>query len=927
MADRDDMAKQLAQEIDSDVRTYFYKRFSERKPLPTDEEVEDRYRLTYKSKTLFPEFVDLDIDEDVFLGSLIIQYKQSRTHLKPAAFFYHDEESKPWINKQEVDGGYYWSRYCRYLVHDKHWSERTVASLDEDTNNILDCMADPKIEQSFDRRGLVVASVQSGKTANYIGLISKAADAGYRIIIVMAGIYNELRNQTQERIEEGFAGIDISKRRRYVGVGIDCNPRRFPILETSRTRDYNKSTADTNRGLLASQGKEPFVFVIKKNVNSLRGLTSWLQENCRHDEPMLLIDDEADNASINVQYRKNDVSRINGQIRTMLGIFNKHVYVGYTATPFANVLIDSRAVNNEVGADIFPKSFICTLEQSSDYFGAEKVFGDFDEENPTHLRYITDIDDMLPAKHRSIDEVAVLCESLKKAIRTFVISCAIRLLNGDADEHMSMMVNVSPYTNPQHDIRFLVKKYLDEIVNAVISYAALPSLIAEQSSSVILDLRKTWQEEYESSMNYSWDTILAELFEAVLPIKVVEVNSKSKDPFVYGEAPIRVIAIGGYRLSRGLTLEGLVISYYSRNTRAYDTLMQMARWFGYRHGYENLCRVWMTRDAAGWYSFVSDATEDLIDEVRAMRRGDSKPIEYGLRIQQNPNALEITSRSKIGAGQAVKEIPVRLDGKYIETRALLRAPSERSYNEQLSQQLATAIVNRSSQPIEPEQSGKRTIFRSVPMHYLADFISEFHNANDESPNSRSDYIIQHLQKLKDHDIFDCDILFIGGSLNDRPFKLLGNDIPRERRRPGSKTTSGIVYIGNKQMTASRGEEKNILEPQQINDAETQFLSEHPGKTNIPSSAYRAKLERPLLMIHMLSLGFQDANHADSELLLSGNWPDAKYFEDAVSWGISFPRMGITSPVNYVCNDVFFRQMKGFVEEEEEEMEAEDEPDE
>lgn len=930
-----DSTERFARKIDDQVRQDFTEAQNDTDEPPSESEIEEKYHQYFQIFKLLPEFRNVTTDEEGFLAPLIRQYKEIQPYRKRIGFSYSDEETKPWIEADKVNKGFYWGRYRRYLITEKHWDPATVNSMDADTNNILDSMADPCRTKPFDRRGLVVASVQSGKTSNYIALISKAADAGYRILIVLAGITNELRNQTQKRIEEGFAGVDISKNRNErVGAGL-LDDSHSPVVITSRTRDYNKATADSNKGLFTKQVKAPMLFVIKKNVKSLRGLILWLKDNSLAEEPLLLIDDEADNASINVKYGKQEVSRINGQIRQMLGLTQKHVYVGYTATPFANVLIDSRSVDEGFGSDIFPKSFIYTLEQSPDYFGAEKVFGDADTPQPRHLRWISDIDEVLPPRHKSSASVESLPESLQKAIRCYLVACAERDLRGQGNQHMSMMVNVSPYNKPQHDVAFLVGDYLGRLREDIVAFGGLSIPEAERSSSALRELRRTWDDEYASGSNHSWEEICHSLGSATKDIHVIEVNSKSEDDLVYpDDRSERVIAVGGYSLSRGLTLEGLMVSYYSRNAKAYDSLMQMARWFGYRFGYEDLCRVWMTESSAAWYSFVTDVTSDLVRELRDMRTAESRPEDYGLLIRKDPDTLEITARDKMGAGTTLLKVPVRLDGKYVETRALFRDTGIREKNTQVVVDLLQELQSAGYR----DSGSKKVLFRKVPMHYLTDFLLRFNNCDDASPNSQHGYIIEHLGKLEDAHVADCDILLETGSEKKHPLSIphVEDAVFRERRRPGENTDERVVFIGNKQMTASRGEEKNVLPEVQIREAKEQYRRDletrNGGKasTNYPSSIYRFRLDRPLLVIHPLALGFPDnldddkrreIDHLPNRDILPGY--DGRDKELAVSWGLSLPRKGIAQDVSVVCNEVYLRRIQQTQYEEAEELKGED----
>lgn len=896
----------------------------------TESVVEQCFRMWMALANMHCDFSSVEVgDPEKFIDKLIREYKIREDFLKPVGFRYQDEKIEPWLvqEKNDIDW-FYWERYRDYLRNTKHWSRDTLRSMDRDTDNILDGIANPRADEPFDRRGLVVASVQSGKTANYIGLISKAADAGYKIIIVMAGIYNVLRNQTQERIEDGFVGYDLVSKE-HVGVGIGSHRR--PLLGTSRIRDFNKATEDAMRGVTSGHVREPLVFVIKKNTNSLREISLWLENNCKNDGPLLLIDDEADNASINVGYSKGEVSKINGQIRKMLRLFDQSAYIGYTATPFANVLIDSKSSDDESGDDIFPRSFIYTLEQSTDYFGAEKVFCDIDEPNPKHLRWIFDDDESQGIKHRSGDVLEELPESLEQAIDTFVLACAMRVLSGDGDEHMTMMVNMSPYKTMQHSIYYLIDDYVEMLRRSINSYAALPSTLALSSSPKLRELHEVWEQEY-AQLGFSWEEVLAALQETIRPLTLAEINSQSKDTLDYTHAPQRVIAIGGYRLSRGLTLEGLLVSYYARNARAYDSLMQMARWFGYRFGYEELCRVWMTDQSAQWYAYVAKATTELIDEVRAMRTAHSTPREYGLRIKSSPDALMITARNKMGSGTEIKPAHVRLDGAFVETIAFDRDPRKLRYNERLAgdflRELQTHghVPDRNYSTKHGRPSGR--LIRHVPSTLIRDYISRYDNS-PESAQSDSGYLLRHIDILDERGIDDWDVFVTTVSrpeTNSR-FDAFGEPLTRERRGPGRGTDKTTFRLSRMHMS-SRGVDKAPLDDRQITYAETQFKTKNPGKKNIADIYYRlVPGRRPLLIIHPLALQFKNAA-SYKEWLEPRNggsdsiWPSSQHVEETVGWSISFPEVGISEEVAYVYNDVMLNQMGSDIADEEED----DEPD-
>lgn len=878
----------------------------------TEDTIEFYFTWARRSAMGLPEFSEIHLENpDAFINKLIQDYKTKEAFLKPVGFCYHDNDIKPWLNSERSNiNWFYWNRYRDYLRNQKHWSTDTLRSMDRDTDNILDVIANPKTDEPFDRRGLVVASVQSGKTANYIGLISKAADAGYKIIIVMAGIYNVLRNQTQERIEDGFVGYDLVSQK-YVGVGKHGGPNeKRPLLGTSRIRDFDKVTEDAMRGVTAGHVKEPLVFVIKKNAHSLDEISLWLDTNCQNDVPLLLIDDEADNASINVDYDKEGISKINGQIRNILNRFTKSSYIGYTATPFANVLIDSKSSDEDAGDDIFPKSFIYTLEQSTAYFGAGKVFGDVDDPKPKYVRWIYDDDESQGIKRRSGDVLDELPQSLKQAIETFVIACAIRVLLGDGDKHMTMMVNMSPFKTVQHSIYFLIKDYVNELRSAINSFAALPSDSALRSSEKLRELYHVWENEY-SGMGFTWNDVLAKLQETIRPISLAEINSDSKDALDYTYTPQRVIAIGGYRLSRGLTLEGLVVSYYARNARTYDSLMQMARWFGYRFGYESLCRVWMTKRSAQWYAYIADATTELIDEVRAMCTAHSTPIEYGLRIRTSPDALMITARNKMGSGKEIKPAKVKLDGAFVETTAFDRDPKELRYNEDLSQDFLQILKDNHCYPDEDysteygRPSGK--LIRNVPSILIHNYIKSYHNSI-ESPKTNSEYLLQHINLLNQQgkDTWDVFITAGNSSETNSSFIAFGDETKRERRTPGLGTDKETIYVSRMRLSG-RGVEKASLKNEEITQAEALFKKENPTKENVSDIYYRqVDGRRPLLIIHPVAFQFKNETSYTKWLENDGNqeiWPSATHIEETVAWSISFPEVGIKEAVTYVYNDV------------------------
>jgi hypothetical protein len=555
----------------------------------------------------------------------------------------------PWLddNRGDIDW-YYWKRYKR-LLPDKKFAPNVISTLDLVTDKIIGHLENPKKQGKWKRKGLVVGHVQSGKTANYTGVICKAADSGYKVIIVLAGLLSALRNQTQERIDEGFVGLDsarqleaIGLKEKLVGVGkFDFAKLRTPVPLTTNTQDFDKKIATQLRTRIG-HFNEPVILVLKKNVSILRNLIDWLRNNNSdlHGFPMLLIDDEADHASVNTRREDEDPTATNSRIRELLGLFEQSSYLGYTATPFANIFIDPDSDAEMLNDDLFPRDFIINLDAPSNYVGAKRIFeedGDLDV-----VREVNDHEDILPLHHKKDEFPETLPVSLKEAVRAFILIKAARNLRGQQNGHNSMLINVSRFTDIQSQIKLLVHGYLTELRDAIMNHYALSQVEALKNSD-LLGLKATWDKEF-SKTEFSWNDIQKELKNAVSPIAVVEINaSRNSVPLDYNRRDYpngrNVIAVGGLSLSRGLTLEGLTVSYFLRNSIMYDTLMQMGRWFGYRPDFEELCRIYMTEEASSWYAHISRVTEELREEFSRMEKAKMTPIDFGLCVRSHPETL------------------------------------------------------------------------------------------------------------------------------------------------------------------------------------------------------------------------------------------------------------------------------------------------
>lgn len=805
---------------------------------------------------------------------------------------------QPWLpGRRSTVDEYYWRRYREFLKQGG-FPPRILGTLDSDTDRITGLLEEPIKAGSWRRRGLVVGHVQSGKTANYIGVISKAADHGYKFIVLLAGTQNNLRRQTQERLEEGFIGIDSELGEAagkpgappaWTGVGLLDRTRR-PISITSKRNDFRTHIANA-AGISFAGVREPIILIMKKQKRVLENLINWLTTNNQatggviRGVPMLLIDDEADNASINTS-DSNDPTVINDLIRTVLSKFDQNSYVGYTATPFANIFIDPDSSHSMLQEDLFPRDFIVSLDAPSDYAGASRIFSELGDLSSV-IRTVEDHQALLPEKHKISLLLDELPGSLERAIRSFVIARAIRVLRGRGTEHNSMLVNVSRFNAIQSQLTALITDYLTGLRQGIHGHAALHSTRA-LTDPVILALHDTWAEEFAAT-GPTWDEVQAVLNEAAGPICVKLINNRSRDILDYKAnkaSGLHVIAVGGLGLSRGFTLEGLTTSYFLRNSIMYDTLLQMGRWFGFRKGYEDLCRLYMTTDAVDWYSHISNALDELRDEFRRMERQNSRPEDFGLKVRAHPDSLIVTARNKMRSGRTVRH-SVSLDGELIETVAIAR--SEIPHNWDLLDEFVAKLDAESS--ITREAAGQGLLWRSVPADRVRDFISRFRNEDDFSINTQVQPVMRFIDLIKDLGRGEWDVCLYSPRMGEGPERQIASHQIRLAQR-NCILESGVYRIsGNSRRVASRGAEKVGLSAAEVEAAQDDFEDMNGDSKNISDRYYRVHRTKPLLMLHAL------------DLLMDKKAIGTRAF----AWGISFPRTGVVeNQVQYIVNTTWWR---------------------
>jgi len=972
----------------------------------------------------------------------------------------------------------FWKRYRKYLIDDQHLGLNVVNKLDQTTLiDLMNYLGDPQSEGKFLRRGLIIGDVQSGKTSTYIGMVCKAADAGYKVIILLTGTIETLRNQTQKRVEEGFVGIDISRcadgaQAARVGVGKDGKPLVVTAM-TSREYDF---VGNRNKITTSLESNKVVLCVIKKNTIVLERLYEWLYKlnadpkTKKIHYPMLLIDDEADNASINTNKSEENPTKINELIRKLVDVFWQASYVGFTATPFANVFINPETTDDMLNDNLFPNEFIYSLPTPSTYIGAQKIFyedgkyrkalkyiedagsnvdndlfyyknikkwngklsknlyesiytfflanairdlrhdldkprtmminishindvkqymkenveqiykiaydkikfdlshdleknkkipilnaiytqwkknyaglefswdqivdvlftsieniqikvinsskgsDNLDYENNSDLRVIAIEQEEYPTKINQLIRQLVdvfwqatyvgytatsfardsstssnyigaensfykdrvkdlfyykhkknwkgkLPKSLTDSIYTFLLANAIRDLKNDLDKPRTMMINISRFIDVQQYVKENVEQIYEEAYNKI-KFDLSHDLGRNKKIPILNAIYIQWKKNYEG-LEFTWNQIIDVLFTSVENIQIKVINSsKGSDKLDYENNPdLRIIAIGGLSLSRGLTLEGLIISYFYRNTSTYDVLMQMGRWFGYRKNYENLFRIWTSKRSADWYTEISEATELLKADLEVMKECKRTPREFGIRVRNDSNELRITAANKMRIA-ADKTEYISYFGDVFETPYLINDISVNLKNLELVHLMVKKAKNENIKFERLENQGKHYALKCVPKEIVISLLNQFKSSKY---NRRFDtkQINQFLSDCKIPQLDFWDIVFLEGE-KDQPliqdFEV--DDIYSVRRSCSVDEYQERINIGSRGKLAGTADGKQCLNDIKIiSDAEEchkkQYLEdkkvefEH-GRTYPINTWFKYVENRnPLLLVYLI----------------------------------------------------------------------------
>ncbi|MGW0283624.1 Z1 domain-containing protein [Streptomyces sp. NPDC003236] len=865
-------------------------------------------------------------------AAVLTKMLEARTNVfqEDSSALQNDEGHVPWLADAKNDREWaFWQRYERFLMYLRNLPLQVVRGIDRSTDEVLGELEDPQRPGPWRRTGLVIGQVQSGKTGQFIGLATKAADAGYRLIVVFAGVHNDLRAQTQLRIDEGFLGFDTQYQlrsdekgaNRYIGVGAMSGSERLPVASLTNSAekgDFDRKTASKANLPI---GNFPVVLVVKKHPKIINYLRTWVTEvhgvkdpetgrKIVRDVPLFVIDDEADNASINTADPEANPTAINAAIRELVQSFDKASYVGYTATPFANIYIDPDADHDLLGSDLFPDSFIRTLRAPSNYLGPERLFGlrayseDEDDIEPLPLvRHVDDTALWMPDKHKSSHVPRTdLPATLIRAIQSFVLTCAARRARGQVNVHNSMLVHVTRFTNVQGHVRDQVDDYVRLLQNT------LRDRYGTASSHLLAELQQLWNEDFVPTTAYfpvdeaqrlTWEEVAAELLPAIQKFQVKAINGAAKDALDYYEnrhKGLSVIAVGGQKLSRGLTLEGLSISYYLRASKTYDTLLQMGRWFGYRPAYEDLCRLYTTPTLESAYEEITAATDELRRDIEEMAALGLTPRQFGLKVRTSSLGLSITAANKMRQGTKVR---LSYSGELAESTIFPLSSGIPENNFEKLQEFVKQLQQFTTPHID-EQSGS-LVWRGISPEEVATFFDTYQAAK-ESNRIRPNFIAGYIRQCARYgELGNWTVRLVGRRDSSASPDVAGHTLGLVTRAASKTGVQSETRHTIKRVLSPRDESLD-LDPDQREEALAKTRKAAEGKlkrngeprnpsvaTGVPLRAQR-RADQPLLLLYLI----QAPERANLKVPLVG-------------FAASFPFSDHQDKTEYVVNDIWWTQ--------------------
>lgn len=742
-----------------------------------------------------------------------------------------------------------WPAIKDMLLKDGWDKDTAIQNLDDSSTRVVSLLNHPK-EKKFSTRGLVVGYVQSGKTTNFTSVMAKSADRGYKLFIVLAGIHNGLRRQTQARLAEQLIEPNPSLWSQLTGLDKDFTPTENPASY------FGKSN------------KTHVLCVVKKNAAVLRKLAIWLDKAADYlkDCPALIIDDEADQATVATK-------SINPLILSIMKSLPRSAYVGYTASPFANLLIDPSA------EDLYPRDFVVNLPKPAGHFGTEVLFGRYalDGEDPDEVDDGHDMirsvpkDDVPCVRPETKADVEgfepVVTDTLRRAVEYFWLVTAARRVRRTGNPHSTMLIHTSVNTAVHNSFERPLRHLLNRAAQTM-------------TDTVFLSrLRALWDEETArvpaedfGETKVPFDDLVPELPRVLHSCRIIMDNSSSEARLDYENGPVVAIAVGGNTLSRGLTLEGLSVSYFVRAVSAYDTLLQMGRWFGFRNGYADLPRIWMTDELAEWFRHLATVETEMRRDIDIYITESETPLTFAVRLRTHP-ALRVTAAAKMRDAVTAAS---SYGGKRVQTHYFHTNADWLRQNTSAARELVAAAIANAVR-VEDRSAESRYIFRDVPYDVVTDFLASY-TFHEKSPENDADLISDYIRKRVAAGSLSRWNIAIVGSSSGEPFEFVpGVSVGRNIRSRVTATNADPDFADIKTLMSRRDAavdlagdtakltEKGIIDERRVQLPDTGLLVLYPiDKTSEPGPG--KKLRAPLnAEEHVMGVGlvFPEPQHGDS----------------------------------------------------------------
>lgn len=814
-----------------------------------------------------------------------------------------------------------WDAYEQLLVQ-RDWNVPVLEKLNQQTDEIVELLGDPEKGGSWARHGLLMGEVQSGKTATYLGVLNKALDYGYRLIIVIGGHTKELRRQTQSRFDSDLIGFqseylgdNISGQSiPRIGVGAIDHKLHANVM-TTVLEDFSQKSK--RAGLTWVTSDTPTIFIIKKNAKLIANVADYIRMQAaggKLDIPMIVVDDESDWGTPNTG-SDTDPTRVNKEIRKLLDVSKRSSYLGITATPFANIFIDDEAqythtnlsANGETSdlPDLFPSDYIRVMSSPSNYLGIGQYFG-----SATHAAVSTEVDDCLvaiPIKHKKDLAVNALPDSLETALMQFLIGTAVRRSRDEQVRPSSMLINVSRFNDVQEQVASQAEDFMLEVAQGVHATFA-------KSTGAMSPLEKrfveVWEKTYPDVVDYTWSTLKSVLVEIIHEFKVELVNSRTARERARQRKLLTIaqrdaedlrptIYVGGDVISRGLTLDGLQVSYFVREPRTMDTLMQMGRWFGYRPNFSDLVRIWMPETTKNDLDYSAEVAQELRDLLLEMRARELTPRDFGLRVRTNPNSVAIVAANKAKNAALVNIGPVLFENTLEASYKLSSSATTQQSNREAVAKLVTAL--ESSGINRDISSGKFPAWYGVPSSIVLDFFRGFRGpAQDPFWGNSSSAVVpiaEGFSTVKGSDKWD--VVFVNGS---GATVELGPELEVHqsvRNRMGVE--DDVIYLGNRRVSTATD-----LTSALSGGARAELNAQTSSAALSTEKRALAHIDHPILLVYALT--------TDDPAPLAGRAPVAvEAGAPLITVAIAFPKLDATEALvaaanakTYMVNTVWLR---------------------